>query len=573
MGAPASPERQAFVVLEINKLRRIMEKGQCVRLFPCPTQFLHGSNEHANWLYKHNAQGVDLIASATGFSQFGMPELETEQEQAARADLQDKCGEGVAVDNVQQISGKDALFLLASSEGRAGTSVALKYKALHVHCKLCDSHWLAKTSQKARLVHTCPVARAIALPLYAAHLMHKESETADAQDYEEEEDVQLAASVTRSLNARVFPWTTGSSIGNGDSAVWDTKKKPAPPRAKRWASPTDPAYEQVMDHRLRLRVPKLDVEEFIYPFQLLQCPHFAADLLDTATGSPLFIQGLNYHELPAFYKLHREALKREPYTLSRQKVNGAPSSSYVVTLHNDASQQAKDWSYRQATAATEQVETAVKRGAISLAEVEAAVLDRISIGECRPLFYDAVNNVDKMLQQKKEKPVLAVLAAAASPPRPVAPIRPPSSPATRATASPTSAAAAPGPSTSTSSSRPATGPSAPLKRKLPSGIGKPVSQLTAFVEPPPFPTYPPGFRFRPSFENGQPAHKKKRYDTVADDSGNDEPVASTSTSAPAVAPPVPRVRLPRTIGRSVKDLLSGSKYAAPRLSSGLGPNV
>lgn len=45
------------------------------------------------------------------------------------------------------------------------------------------------------------------------------------------------------------------------------------------------------------------------------------------------------------YKLHRKIFKREPYALSRNKVKGAPSSSFVVTLYGDASQQARDrWS-------------------------------------------------------------------------------------------------------------------------------------------------------------------------------------------------------------------------------------
>ena len=184
-----------------------MEKGQCVQLFPCPTQYMHGSLEHANWLYKHPAQGADLISSASGFSQFGMPALETEQQQADRADHQDKCGEGMAVANTQQVSCKNALLLLASSEGKAGTSIDLKYKAIHAHCKLCNAHWLVKTSVPGQILHTCPTVRAATLPLYAAHLKQKQSEAEDALVYASEEDVQLAASVTRSLNAGVHCWS------------------------------------------------------------------------------------------------------------------------------------------------------------------------------------------------------------------------------------------------------------------------------------------------------------------------------------------------------------------------------
>ena len=153
-----------------------------VQLFPCPAQFMPGSTEHANWLFKHPATGVDLVSSASGFSLFGMPKEETDKQEAARDDHQDKCGESVAVQNTQQISCMDALRLLASCEGRAGTSVENKYKALRVPRKLCDAHfWLAKTRTGSVLLHDCPAVRAVALPLYAAHLRQEESETEAAK--------------------------------------------------------------------------------------------------------------------------------------------------------------------------------------------------------------------------------------------------------------------------------------------------------------------------------------------------------------------------------------------------------
>jgi hypothetical protein len=308
----------------------------------------------------------------------------------------------MAVANTQQVSCKNALLLLASSEGKAGTSIDLKYKAIHAHCKLCNAHWLVKTSVPGQILHTCPTVRAATLPLYAAHLKQKQSEAEDALVYASEEDVQLAASVTRSLNAGVHCWSVGSSISSSDDEIWDSSKPRAPPRAKRSASSTDPAYEQIMDDRLRLRGPKLDLEEFIYPYQLLQSPRFAGELLDPSTRLPAPIDGLTFARLPSFFEQNRTVMENQPYCMLLEEVSNAPSSTFIVTSARDHMQQAEIWSYRQAAAAATQTKPKVKRGSISMIQVEAAVLDRISIGRCRPLFYDAVNDIDKLLQQKTQ---------------------------------------------------------------------------------------------------------------------------------------------------------------------------
>lgn len=140
-GAPKTDERKASVVQAINAVREKLEGGATTELLPAPGGILHGSEEHASWLYHHAGEGVSLINSASCTNTFlnkSQEEIDAWQTNATEAKVS---LELATIDLDKAIE-----LLLQQST-----------KVIVCRCGLCGR--LMYTSNKANFVHTCMSVR------------------------------------------------------------------------------------------------------------------------------------------------------------------------------------------------------------------------------------------------------------------------------------------------------------------------------------------------------------------------------------------------------------------------------
>ena len=370
MGEPGSDARRDWVTTRINNLRDQLEMGVCIQLLACPRSYLHGSSEHALWLWTVPTQDADVVNSASGYSQFAPPK--TKKEKADRAALQDAAGAKGFRQNSDTISAIAALRIFARP--CKARKVACIF---HFECPHCNESWLTKRATVG--LHTCLPIREEFLPLLSAHIAEKTEHTSFGLG-EEEDDVEYASSgVTRCNLPSTFQWEHGKRLSNEDE-MWQEKK--ASKKSKnRHVKPSSPLWKRVMDDRGRISARCVKRTRLNYPFQLLSIPSPRQQLLA--------IDDAGVHELSDFLFSH--PMDSDAGT-DRAK-------AWVVTFQADSEADKAAYAEEQTVAIDKQQQGVENPVEFSLEDIRQAFQERIDLELLRPYYYDYERKVDLLIEE------------------------------------------------------------------------------------------------------------------------------------------------------------------------------
>ncbi|KAL7008113.1 hypothetical protein EMMF5_002295 [Cystobasidiomycetes sp. EMM_F5] len=388
VGAPSSKERSAWVVEVINKVRGQREQGMLIKLAACPRGLLHGSVEHAQWLYTKPAKDADIVNSASAAGNYyGISDKEKEERRRAPM-------EAVSAKNTYTCNLDDLLehFALCKAD-RPRRSIFLK------ECPHCRECWITKAFDANAGHHACKVIRAQFCAILSDAEDQRQAELADAAAAtapanRTDEDIESSRlGVTRCAPATALVWNTGERIDNEHSIFSIKPVKVSKGRV--YVTRAAPLYERAMDDRGRLATTCVHATPLLHFSDLVR--------LKKARSCVVEDDCLEKYERVKLSDWIKENPSLVPKKCTTKMAAEISKPNYARLLYTGK----LDWTSaslkEQALHLLNGTEPQQQDAEYGIEDIRQAYTERISINKLKPLFYDFKERKDMLFVENQDK--------------------------------------------------------------------------------------------------------------------------------------------------------------------------